>query len=585
MGTSASASDEWIELKNTSATTVDVTGWQVVSVSGHVHFVVNPASDNVRTTRLAPGSFYLLERTDDNTVPGTSADALYTGALSNSSASAPEGLTLFDANCRPMDEVQADVGADNESWPAGDAGTRSTMERNDGDLGWHTSSYAGGTPKGPNSMGLVGTPPSTGSGGGPPPAVTSTESHASEEDAGTSTSTELHLPKLASSTVYISEVQVAGVDAGDEFVELYNAGDTAVDLSGGSLEYAGGAGILSASSSVSKKNFEDGATIPAHGFFLVARGLDAQGKDGYRGTTTPDTAHRSFSLSGASTGGTVLLVAGADRVNSVDDMRVVDYVRYSGFVPAASSSIERKAFEGDVCISAASGTPGALRGNACAGHDQSVFELRSGPEPQNTRSEFEPRDEEEGDGGDEALPPPEGIFSLASFHTSSTEPLHQAQLDLVLSPSYAVWNDPSSTQPWYLIVPYLNREPGAEHDISTAQQLTPEGAGGVLLHFTGCNNGETVSAVMVLPLSIPACQGGGLLSGAYRFRDMLIEGFAHMAVTIPDGSAFKPTDYLTFGLYIFAGGRAGEYYFTFSVADPTHRVLSVANQTDTAGGP
>jgi hypothetical protein len=69
----------------------------------------------------------------------------------------------------------------------------------------------------------------------------------------------------AADHVVISEVQVGGATAKDEFVELYNPTDTAVDLSGWRLtrKPASGASEPNIVSSIS-------GTIAPYGYFLIA---------------------------------------------------------------------------------------------------------------------------------------------------------------------------------------------------------------------------------------------------------------------------------------------------------------------------
>ena len=68
---------------------------------------------------------------------------VYSGVLSNTD----EGLKLFDGECGFIDEVLV-----SSRWLAGDNIAKKTMERNNGDLNWHTSAVIGGTPKKENSQ-------------------------------------------------------------------------------------------------------------------------------------------------------------------------------------------------------------------------------------------------------------------------------------------------------------------------------------------------------------------------------------------------------------------------------------------------
>jgi hypothetical protein len=138
MGTEASANDEWLELKNGSGSAIDLSGWQILSKDERIKFRLPEAI-------LKPGEFFLLERSDDESLPDIKADAIYTGLLPNGGS----WLRLFDKNCNLVDEINASGG-----WGSfgGDRVKRMTLERNSGDLGWHTSSVVGGTPRAPNSQ-------------------------------------------------------------------------------------------------------------------------------------------------------------------------------------------------------------------------------------------------------------------------------------------------------------------------------------------------------------------------------------------------------------------------------------------------
>jgi hypothetical protein len=128
------AGNEWLELKNNSSATIDLAGWQILDDSEKFQIILAGG--------VASGKFYLLERTDDDSVLNVAADKIYSGALSN----AGEQLRIFDENCKLADEIDA-----LEGWPGGDNATKQTLERNNSDFGWHTSASPGGTPKAANS--------------------------------------------------------------------------------------------------------------------------------------------------------------------------------------------------------------------------------------------------------------------------------------------------------------------------------------------------------------------------------------------------------------------------------------------------
>ncbi len=131
------SNNEWLELKNTSAQNTDIAGWQILNQPEKFKIVFDVGE------KINAGKFYLLERTDDDTVFGIKADKIYSGALSNSG----EWLRLFDRSCVLVDEINALT-----SWPAGDNTTKQTLERNNDGFGWHTSVSPGGTPKSENSL-------------------------------------------------------------------------------------------------------------------------------------------------------------------------------------------------------------------------------------------------------------------------------------------------------------------------------------------------------------------------------------------------------------------------------------------------
>ena len=89
-----------MELYNSGAADIDLTGW-TLSDGGDINITLSG--------KIAPGAFWLLERTDDKTVSDAAADQLYTGGLSNSG----EQLTLRDATGAVVDTANAGGGA----WP------------------------------------------------------------------------------------------------------------------------------------------------------------------------------------------------------------------------------------------------------------------------------------------------------------------------------------------------------------------------------------------------------------------------------------------------------------------------------------
>ncbi len=130
MGTAASANNEWMELWNDGNDSVNLTGWTLVWGEG------SNSQKKVTLAGVIPaGGYYLLERTDDTTVPGITADLIYAGALGNSG----ENLQLKNSTAVSVDSVSAVSG-----WPAGDNASKQTMQLSGGV--WKT---ALATPKAP----------------------------------------------------------------------------------------------------------------------------------------------------------------------------------------------------------------------------------------------------------------------------------------------------------------------------------------------------------------------------------------------------------------------------------------------------
>jgi len=132
MGTTISTCYEWMELRNTTGTDIDLNGWTLAALDN---------SPSIILTGVIPADgYYLLEKTD-NSVPSIPADQTYSGLLENNG----EVLELKNTGGDLIDSVDASNG-----WPAGDNTTKQTMERC-GVSVWSDSSSPDGTPKAINS--------------------------------------------------------------------------------------------------------------------------------------------------------------------------------------------------------------------------------------------------------------------------------------------------------------------------------------------------------------------------------------------------------------------------------------------------
>jgi len=275
MGGKSGATDEWIELKNTSSRAAYVSGWKILNGDGSLRVVLSEG------VIILSGDFYLLERTDDNSVEGEKADFIYKGVLANNN----EALFLLTKDCVLADKILA-----KESWPAGDVSFYKTMERDMNGISWHTSSVEGGTPKKENSEkiaviggSVVGVGVSTVSGGISQsglnlPVLENNSSVAVENSA------------VVSYEVKISEVR-AGSEAGtdDEFIKICNKGSGEVNLSGWTVKKRNATG--GEDTFISAKNLE-GVKIGAGNCILTVN------KEGYKGGEAPNiiTWPKSYTL-------------------------------------------------------------------------------------------------------------------------------------------------------------------------------------------------------------------------------------------------------------------------------------------------
>ncbi len=168
----------------------------------------------------------------------------------------------------------------------------------------------------------------------------------------------------------ISEVQTRGVsDHNDEFIELFNPTDHAVDLSTWSVQYKSSSGTT-----YLKFDLPVAASIAAYGYYLVAR-------PEYTGSVTPD-AEQSVFLMGAS-GGHVFLVDEQQGLGSCTDSSIIDKVAWgSGNCPEGRTAIAHGAGES---IERAPGATDPECGNGEDSDDNEAdFDVRQPADPQNS---------------------------------------------------------------------------------------------------------------------------------------------------------------------------------------------------------
>ncbi len=220
MGTEISSSDEWIELKNNTSDIINLEGWTLNAIDG---------SPVINLTGIMPANgYFLLERTDDDSVPGITADLIYTGSLENGG----ENLELRNDNGDLINSIESDG-----SWLVGDNTTKQTMEWSGN--AWQSSINPGGTPKVSNSTGdIVQVEQAEDQEATSQASNTSSTSGSSDSSFGSSDpepdSTKEDEIDLNYKNLKISEIypNPSGSDLELEFIELYNVGTSAINLSG-----------------------------------------------------------------------------------------------------------------------------------------------------------------------------------------------------------------------------------------------------------------------------------------------------------------------------------------------------------------
>lgn len=514
MGSKVSVSDEWIELKNISESPAVIGGWQVISKRGTISAVM-PAG-----ATIPAGGYYVLERTDDTSVPNSPADFIYVGSMANTD----DGLRLLDSNCRAADDVDG-----SPSWPAGDVAERRTMERAN-DFSWHDYTGTGvsgifGTPRMENSA-----PPlikaGSAQGGGSSSASASVL-------AASAVQSILAVPikQFAKGDIIINEFMfdAAGTDTGNEFVELYNPTDGQVDLTGWSLQVQSGA-----ANAIKKKNFNDGLIIPPNGCFLAWLG------------TPPADARPQFVWSSGTlnnTAATIYISAGTDEVSGISDATVIDSVSYkadgiAGF--AAGMSAER------------------------IGETQNV-RARQAPSP---NSCVRLADDE---------PVPSG--TAAASEEKSAAPFALPNITFYKNPDGAgsrisvVWNaypfiplinkdEPS----WGALAFYFNHAPDGKAYLTTDDYQSTGSQYALRMQYPIIRAGSFPwQNILVLPdVRGKMDTDRGLYADSYNYDRLAAESAAHVT-TDTEG---KKGDYLTVGYYRFSHAGGGSQNLDLLYADP-----------------
>lgn len=134
MGTINSAQDEWMELAGSTGAILD--GWKLFTEDGGMSITLSGAMGNA--------GYFLIERTDDTTVPNVPAD--FITAFGNGLGNAGEIIILENDRGEEIDRVDG-----SGSWAIGGSNvTKETLQR--ASSGWITAT---GTPRAENKVGSV----------------------------------------------------------------------------------------------------------------------------------------------------------------------------------------------------------------------------------------------------------------------------------------------------------------------------------------------------------------------------------------------------------------------------------------------
>ena len=233
MGTNTSYNDEWIELYNNTNSLINLDGWTLKAIDGTPEITLSGT--------IQSNGFYVLERTNDTTIPNIIADQIYTGALSNKG----EYLQLFDNQDNLIDEINC-----TDNWLAGDNATKQTMERiSPTSLNWQTSKNPSGTPNITNSVFIK----------------QEIEQEPVSEPESTQEPEQQAEKIFYPSNIVFSEILPSpdGPDSENEFIEIFNKNDFDVDLNGWKIKDSIG--------SITTYTFPINTTIKSKSYLVILR--------------------------------------------------------------------------------------------------------------------------------------------------------------------------------------------------------------------------------------------------------------------------------------------------------------------------
>ncbi len=252
-GTAADGADEWIELANQTDAPILLDGWQLRSDDNTPHILLIGS--------IPPRGFFLLERTNDETISDITADQSYTGALENTG----EVLALHAPSGKEIDTANID----GSSWDAGSADSKCSMERidsraPDSPANWQTNDNLSRNGQDANNNPICGSP-----------GRQNSAQTASVTPSPTLTPTQTASPTFTpvSGGLFVNEFMPnpaldwnndGAADDGDEWIEIYNANPFRIDLSGWVLDDVADGGSA-------PYRIPEGTKIKRHGYLVLHR--------------------------------------------------------------------------------------------------------------------------------------------------------------------------------------------------------------------------------------------------------------------------------------------------------------------------
>lgn len=244
-----------------------------------------------------------------------------------------------------------------------------------------------------------------------------------------------------SNNIVISELEVFGATANDEFVELYNPTANDILLTGWRLTRKTSTGAES--NLVSSLS----GTIKSHGYYLITP------QTGYIGSPSADKAY-SVANSVLAANNTVLLYsdAGITLIDKIGIGTALDKEGEAIANPLNGSSIERKADSASTVDSMTSGIDVLMGNGEDTGSNQNDFVARLIPQPQNSQANLEPVEaspsptEPEPSATETITPTPTAIYIPTSEPTPSMSPTPTTTPNETPSPT-PIQSGPTPTKP------------------------------------------------------------------------------------------------------------------------------------------